>query len=181
MSHKCLTFSKVFTRTTTTRLNIQPGEKSSTSIGFAFPCRWYSCKLFSDISTNNRTERLQNCLKKESHDFRSKMPLILTYVGPYLALFYIYPKMDCGMWSSSESWLISCIRSLGSAKKAFQCPISVWHFQKFLLTPLQHVLIFNQEKSLLNRKDSPFPADNGAINYFQISQQIIEQGGSKVA
>ena len=41
--------------------------------------------------------------------------------------------------------------------------------------------MFNQEKSLLYQKDSTFPADDEAINHFQISQQIIEQRGSKVA
>ena len=90
--------------------------------------------------------------------------------------------MDCGMWSSSERQLISCITILGGGKKkAFQCPISVWHFQKFLLAPPQHVLIFNQEKSFVYQKDFPFPADDVAINHFQISQQIIEHRGSKFA
>ena len=182
MSHKCLTFSKVFTRTTATRLNIQQGEMSYLSKRFAFPCRCYSHKLFSDISTNNWAERLQNCLKMESHDFRSKMPLILTYIGPQLTSFYIYMKMDCGMWSSSERQLISCIRSLGwGKKKACQCPISIWHFQKFLLESQQHFLVFNQEKSLLHQKDFSFPADDVAAIHFQISQQTIEQRGSKVA
>ena len=117
MSHKCLTFLEVFTLTTTTRLNIQPGEKSSLSKRFTFPCRWCSCKQFSNIWTNNQLERLQSCLKMESQDFRSKMPLIVTYVGLLVSLLYIYLKMVSGMWSSSERKLISCIRSLGWGKK----------------------------------------------------------------
>ena len=113
MSHKFLTYSKVFTHTTTTRLDIQPGEKSSPLKRFYYPCRWCSHKPFSNISKNYRAESLQICLKKESHDFRSKTPLILTYIGPFLASLYICMKMVCGMWFSCQRQLISCIRSLG--------------------------------------------------------------------